>query len=72
MCQIETRWWIKYVGSPPKSGSLKSIPTSSPFPWKSIWRVEVPSRVAFFEWMAALGKILNLDNLRKMNVIVLD
>jgi hypothetical protein len=26
----------------------------------------------FFVWMAALGKVLNLDNLRKRNVIVVD
>jgi hypothetical protein len=35
------------------------------FPWKSIWRVKAPSRVAFFVWTAALGKILTMDNLRK-------
>jgi hypothetical protein len=27
-----------------------TIPTGSPFPWKSIWRVKAPSRVAFFVW----------------------
>jgi hypothetical protein len=36
-----------------------------PFPWKSIWRVKAPARVAFFVWTAALGKILTMDNLRK-------
>ena len=38
---------------------------SDPFPWRSIWRNKVPSRVVFFVWLAALGKILTLDNLRK-------
>jgi hypothetical protein len=33
-------------------------------PWKS----KAPPRVAFFVWMAVLGKILTLDNLRK-NII---
>jgi hypothetical protein len=28
------------------------------FPWKSIWRVKAPRRVAFFVWTATLGKIL--------------
>jgi hypothetical protein len=43
-----------------------------PFPWKSIWRVKAPARVAFFVWTAALGKILTMDNLRKRNVMVVE
>jgi hypothetical protein len=31
-----------------------------------------PTRVAFFIWSSALGKILMYDNLRKMNVIVIE
>jgi hypothetical protein len=45
---------------------------SLPFPWKNIWRVKAPTRVAFFVWSAALGKILTHDNLRKRNVIVME
>jgi hypothetical protein len=33
------------------------------FPWKTIWRVKAPRRVAFFVWTAAWGKILTCDNL---------
>uniref|UniRef100_A0A2N9GQ47 Reverse transcriptase domain-containing protein n=1 Tax=Fagus sylvatica TaxID=28930 RepID=A0A2N9GQ47_FAGSY len=33
------------------------------FPWKSIWRVKAPPRVAFFIWTAAWGRILTCDNL---------
>ncbi|GMP86824.1 hypothetical protein CsSME_00039460 [Camellia sinensis var. sinensis] len=33
------------------------------FPWKSIWATGSPSKVAFFVWTAALGKILTIDNL---------
>ena len=33
------------------------------FPWKGIWKVKVPKRVAFFLWTAAHGRILTLDNL---------
>lgn len=40
-----------------------SNPIQSSFPWKSIWKVKVPLRVAFFVWTATLGKILTLDNL---------
>ena len=31
------------------------------FPWKTIWKSKVPSRVAFFVWTAALGNILTID-----------
>ena len=37
-----------------------SIPS---FPWKGIWKVKVPKRVAFFMWIATHGRILTLDNL---------
>ena len=37
--------------------------TLSTFPWKGIWKVKVPKRVAFFMWTAAHGHILTLDNL---------
>jgi hypothetical protein len=42
------------------------------FPWKSIWRTKAPSKVAFFIWLASLGKILTLDNLRRRQVIVVN
>ena len=35
----------------------------STFPWKGIWKVKVPKRVAFFMWTIAHGQILTLDNL---------
>jgi hypothetical protein len=39
-----------------------STSVSFPFPWKCIWKVKSPSKVMFFVWTAALGKILTLDN----------
>ena len=39
-------------------------------PWKIIWKSKAPPRVAFFVWMAVLGKILTMDNLCKKNIIV--
>jgi hypothetical protein len=42
------------------------------FPWKSIWRTKAPSKVTFFAWVAALRKILTLDNLRKRQIIVIN
>uniref|UniRef100_A0A7N2M3Y2 Reverse transcriptase zinc-binding domain-containing protein n=1 Tax=Quercus lobata TaxID=97700 RepID=A0A7N2M3Y2_QUELO len=42
------------------------------FPWKSIWKQKIPSRVAFFVWTAALGKCLTIGNLRKRKVWILD
>ena len=44
----------------------------TPFPWKNIWRSRVPSKVTFFVWSAALGKILTTDNLKKKGCVVLD
>ena len=37
--------------------------TLSTFPWKGIWKVKVPKKVAFFMWTIAHGQILTLDNL---------
>jgi len=42
------------------------------FPWKSIWRVKAPTRVAFFVWSTTLGKILTHDNLCKRNIVVIE
>jgi hypothetical protein len=41
------------------------------FPWKGIWRVKAPKRVAFFVWILALGKILTHDNLHRRHIVVL-
>ena len=35
------------------------------FPYKSVWVNKVPTKVAFFAWEAAWGKILTLDRLQK-------
>jgi len=40
----------------------KDDPCVPYFPWKNIWRVKAPTKVAFFVWSAALGKILMHDN----------
>ncbi len=40
------------------------------FPWKNIWQAKVPPRVAFFTWLASLGKLLTADNLRRRNIIL--
>ena len=42
------------------------------FPWKSIRKQKIPSRVAFFVWTATLRKCLTIDNLRKRKVWILD
>uniref|UniRef100_A0A2N9GID8 OBG-type G domain-containing protein n=1 Tax=Fagus sylvatica TaxID=28930 RepID=A0A2N9GID8_FAGSY len=35
------------------------------FPWKAIWGVHAPRRVAFFAWTASWGRILTADNLMR-------
>ena len=42
------------------------------FPWRSIWKSKIPSRVAFIVWTAALGKFLTTDNFQKRHVWILD
>jgi hypothetical protein len=37
----------------------------SSFPWKSIWKVKAPPRIALFLWATTLGIILMVDNLRR-------
>ena len=44
----------------------------NPFPWKSIWRVKVPLKAAFFTQTTALGKIPTIDNLRYQTVCVVE
>ena len=39
------------------------VPSVGCFPWKSIWQAKVPLHVAFFSWLASLGKVLTADNL---------
>jgi hypothetical protein len=70
---------IEYVGSRPKGVSFKCghiiivIHTYwFTFSLEEYWRVNALSRVAFFVWMAALEKILTLDNMRKRHVIMVD
>lgn len=37
-----------------------AFPKDMYFPWKSIWKSKIPSRVAFFSWTIALGNLLLL------------
>ena len=45
-------------------------PTEVCFPWKSIWGVKAPWRVAFFVWFAVWGQILTCDNLMKRGYVI--
>jgi hypothetical protein len=68
-------WWVPNRKEKFEVKSFYFILNSSisfHFPWKSIWRTKAPSRVAFFVWSAALGKILTLDNLRKKNMVLVN
>ena len=45
--------------------SILSDRGNHPIPWKSIWKVKAPTKVAFFIWTAAKGRILTSVNLRE-------
>uniref|UniRef100_A0A2N9H9T4 Reverse transcriptase domain-containing protein n=1 Tax=Fagus sylvatica TaxID=28930 RepID=A0A2N9H9T4_FAGSY len=40
------------------------------FPWKGIWGVKAPCRVAFFVWTAVWDRILTCDNLRRRGMVI--
>ena len=71
---------VKLVWLVARSGSIEvklyytvlSGRNSHSFPWKSIWKVKIPSKVVFFTWTAVKGNILTLDNLRKRNIYVVN
>jgi len=50
----------------------KDCPSFPSFPCRNIWLVKAPTRVTFFVWSVALGKILTHDNFRKRNIIVIE
>ena len=52
--------------------SLFSTPPDNLFPWKPVWRLNIPPKVAFFSWIAALGKILTLDRFWNKGVPIMD
>lgn len=44
----------------------------SDFPWKAAWRTKTPTKISFFVWTAAWGKILTLDNpIKRVLVVVI-
>jgi hypothetical protein len=81
ICVFFFRCWIQLErgegekincgGFPPKEGSSLGCNVARSFPWKSVWQSQ-RLRTAFFVWLAGLGKILTLDNLRKRQVIVIN
>ena len=57
-------WSAMEVGSLTLGSFYHKIWDVTPnFPWKGIWKVKIPKRVAFFMWTVAHGQILTLDNL---------
>ena len=45
-------------------------PVAVAFPWKMIWGVKSPRRIAFFMWIVAWDRILSCDNLRKKGFVL--
>ena len=44
---------------------LRKLDKALSFPRQSIWQVKAKLQVAFFTWMALLGKVQTVDNQRK-------
>ena len=61
------RWRLKGDGVFDIKSFYSALRGSQPvsFPWKAIWGVRVPRRVAFFTWSAVWGRILTTDNLMR-------
>ena len=61
------RWSLKRDGVFDIRSYYSALRGSQPvsFPWKAIWGVRVPRRVAFFTWSAVWGRILTADNLMR-------
>lgn len=41
-----------------------------PFPLKTVWKLKVPTKISFFLWTTALGRILTIDNLWRCQVVI--
>jgi hypothetical protein len=69
---------IHWKHSSQKEFSVRSFykcllsPARTDYPWKSVWKPRVPSKVNFFIWTASLGKVLTIDNLRKRQLVIMD
>ena len=48
-----------------KAYSLLESPLTAVFPKNNIWVERVPTKIVFFAWEAAWGKIMTLDRLQK-------
>ena len=38
--------------------------------WKRIWKVKAPTKVGFFVWLAALGKVLTMYLLQRKGILI--
>ena len=69
--QREDKDKVVWITSKSGAFSVKSLYSileprgSSLFPCDSIWRANVPPKVAFFAWEASWGKILTLEQLQR-------
>ena len=69
LCWKHSLWGVFNVRSYYKA---LQHPITCPFPWKPLWKPKVPTKVSFFIWTVALGKILTVDNLRRRKLVAVD
>ena len=51
---------------------LGSVEGGGQFPWHCIWVPGVPTKVSFFVWATALGRVLTIDNLIRQRQIMVN
>ena len=64
---VDGLWWkpaSRGIFDVRSSYRVFQSPSQLSFPWKTVWSSKVPSKINFFVWTAALGRILTNDNLR--------
>ena len=46
-------------------------PSHMSFPWKTVWKPKVPTKVSFSVWTATLGRILTNDNCKNVGFLLM-
>lgn len=72
--EVKIYWCSSKIGKFTICSFYKSLSmnTTSSLSWKSIWKSKALINAIFFVWIASLGNILALDNITKLQIIVME